>query len=58
MQDIIKNNAKMSEAISALQVLGYNKKVIEKAFEKLEKSEKIQLSTEELIKKGLMILGM
>lgn len=58
MQEITKNNAKMSEAISALQVLGYNKKVIEKAFEKLEKSEKIQSSTEELIKKGLMILGM
>lgn len=45
----------MSEAIAALQVLGYNKKEIEKALEKLEKE---QLSTEELIKKGLTILGM
>ena len=54
MQDLIKNNEKVSEAISALQVLGYNKKEIEKAFEKLDKKE---LSTEELIKKGLTILG-
>lgn len=54
MQDMIKNNEKVSEAITALQVLGYNKKEIEKAFEKLNKNE---LSVEELIKKGLAILG-
>ena len=54
MQDILKNNAKVSEAIAALQVLGYNKKEIEKAFEKLDKNE---LSTEELIRKGLNLLG-
>lgn len=54
MQDLIKNNAKVSEAIAALQVLGYNKKEIEKAFEKLDKNE---LSTEELIRKGLNLLG-
>ena len=35
-------------------MLGYNKKEIEKAFEKLEKE---QLTTEELIRKGLMFLG-
>ncbi len=54
MQDILKNNAKVSEAIAALQVLGYNKKEIEKEFEKLDKNE---LSTEELIRKGLNLLG-
>lgn len=55
LQKAIENNAKVSEAVAALQVLGYNKKEIEKALEKLEKE---QLSTEELIKKGLTILGM
>lgn len=49
------DNNKVEEAISALQVLGYNKKEIEKAFMKLNKKD---LSTEELIKKGLSILGM
>ena len=34
IQEAIENNAKISEAIAALQVLGYNKKEIEKAFEK------------------------
>ena len=55
LQQAIENNAKISEAIAALQVLGYNKKEIEKAFEKLEKE---QLSTEELIRKGLSVLSM
>lgn len=50
----IENNNKVSEAIAALQVLGYNKKEIEKVFSKLDKNE---LSTEELIKKGLNLLG-
>ena len=54
MQDIIKNNAKMSEAISALQVLGYNKKEIEKVFDKIDAKE---MSIEELIKRGLSILS-
>ena len=45
---------KVNEAIAALQVLGYNKKEIEKAFEKLDYKE---LSTEEIIKKGLNLLG-
>lgn len=49
------DNNKVEEAISALQVLGYNKKEIEKAFMKIDKKD---LSTEELIKKGLSILGM
>ena len=55
LQEAIKNDNKISEAIQALQVLGYNKKEIEKAFDKLDKAE---LTTEELIKKGLSILGM
>lgn len=50
----VMDNTKVEEAISALQVLGYNKKEIEKAFVKIDKKD---LSTEELIKKGLSILG-
>lgn len=51
---VIENNQKIDEAIAALQVLGYNKKEIEKAFDKLDKKE---ISTEDLIRKGLAILG-
>lgn len=54
LQIAIENNNKVAEAIAALQVLGYNKKEIEKAFSKLDKNES---STEELIKKGLNLLG-
>lgn len=54
LQVAIENNAKVAEAMAALQVLGYNKKEIEKVFTKLDKQE---LSTEELIKKGLSMLG-
>ena len=50
----IENSQKVEEAIAALQVLGYNKKEIEKTFEKIEKEE---LSTENLIRKGLSVLG-
>lgn len=42
------------EAISALQILGYGKKEIEKAFEKIANKN---VSVEELIKKGLTILS-
>ena len=55
IQKALKDNSKIEEAMAALQVLGYNKKEIEKAFVKLEKSD---LTTEELIRKGLSILGM
>ena len=48
------NSAAAEEAMSALQVLGYNKKEIEKAFEKLDKTNE---EVEELIKKGLAILS-
>lgn len=44
------NIEKVSEAISALQVLGYSKKEIEKALENVDKEE---LTIEEIIKKGL-----
>lgn len=54
LQAVIETNAKVAEAMAALQVLGYNKKEIEKVFTKLDKNE---LSTEELIKKGLNLLG-
>lgn len=43
-------NNNVEEAISALQVLGYNKKVIEKTFEGISTES---LSTEELIRAGL-----
>ena len=49
-----KNNEAEEEAIAALQILGYGKKEIEKAFEKLANKE---VSVEELIKKGLTILS-
>lgn len=52
--DIAEVKEKVDEAIQALQVLGYNKKEIEKAFEKLDVKE---LTTEELIKKGLNLLN-
>ena len=55
IKTIVENDDKVQEAISALQVLGYNKKEIEKAFMKLDKKN---LTVEELIKKGLSILGM
>ena len=52
--EAIETKGKVSEAMAALQVLGYNKKEIEKVFEKLDAKE---LSTEELIKKGLSLLS-
>lgn len=55
IKEAIKEDDKVSEAISALQVLGYNRKEIEKAFEKLDKDA---LSVEDLIRKGLTILSM
>ena len=54
VKQMIEEDNKISEAIAALQVLGYNKKEIDKAFMKLDKTD---LSTEDLIKKGLTILS-
>ena len=45
---------KDSEAITALQVLGYTRREIEKALEKIETHN---LTIEEIIKKALIILG-
>lgn len=50
----IEKDEKIEDGISALQVLGYSRKEIEKVFEKIEISE---LSIEDLIKKGLQLLG-
>ena len=55
VKQAIQDDNKIQEAIAALQVLGYNRKSIEKAFEKIE--NKKELSTEDLIKKGLLVLG-
>ena len=55
IKEAIKEDNKVTEAISALQVLGYNRKEIEKAFEKINIDT---LSLEEIIRKGLSILGM
>lgn len=54
IEKAIQQNNNIEEAISALLVLGYNKKEIEKAFEKIEKEN---ATTEDLIRKGLSILG-
>lgn len=54
IEKAIEQNNNIQEAISALQVLGYNKKEIEKAFEKIEKEN---ITTEDLIRKGLLLLG-
>lgn len=45
---------RVSEALAALQVLGYSRKEIEKAFEGFDKSG---LSVEDIIKKGLLYLS-
>ena len=54
IDEVIEENENISEAISALLVLGYNRKEVEKAFEK-ENLE--NLSIEEIIRKGLSILS-
>jgi len=50
----IVNEEQLDEAVSALQVLGYNRKDIEKVFEKLDISG---LKLEEIIKLGLKYLS-
>ena len=51
---VVNNSENVEEAMQALQILGYNKKEIEKAFEKIANTD---VSVEELIKKGLSILA-
>ena len=55
IQKAVINDNKVSEAIAALQVLGYTKKDIEKALSSLDKKD---MSVEDIIKKGLAILSM
>ena len=50
----IQKSENVSEAIEALQILGYNRKEIEKVFEKIANTD---VSVEELIKKGLSLLA-
>ena len=54
LSEAIEIKGKVDEAMAALQVLGYNKKEIEKVVEKLDAKE---MSTEDLIKKGLSLLS-
>lgn len=54
IQKAIEIDENLQEAIAALQVLGYNKKEIEKVFDKLETKD---MAIEELIKNGLNMLG-
>lgn len=46
---------KVEEAVSALQVLGYNKREIDEVMNKIDKAD---LTVEEIIKKGLSMLSM
>lgn len=55
IKEAIQEENKQSEAVAALQVLGYNKKEIERVLEKIEEIEK--LSVENIIKKALFMLG-
>ena len=54
IKKVIEKDSKIEEATSALQVLGYNTKEIEKVMEKIDKEA---LSLEELIKTGLRELS-
>lgn len=54
IKDVVIEDEKIKEAISALQVLGYNKKEIEKVLEKIDIQN---LGLEELIKCALKYLG-
>lgn len=54
IEQVIKEDEKVSEAISALQVLGYSKREIVEA---LQTIEVVSLSVEDIIKKGLANLA-
>ncbi len=53
IKSAIIDDDKVSEAISALQVLGYNRREIEKVLKNIN----MELSLEDIIRKGLAILG-
>ena len=48
------DNGKQTEATAALQVLGYNRKEVEKALESINTND---LTVEDIIKKGLLLLS-
>ncbi len=54
IQETLLDNHKSTEAIAALQVLGYSRKEIEKALEKVDKEN---LTVEDIIRKGLYNLA-
>ncbi len=54
LQKAINNNENLNEAVSALQVLGYNRREIEKA---LNNAELDGLTVEEIIRQGLKLLS-
>lgn len=54
IKEVVKNDNNIQDAINALQVLGYNRKEIEKVIERLDIQN---MSVEEVIKKGLSILS-
>lgn len=54
IQKVEENNEKIQEAISALQVLGYSRKEIEKALENVDKEK---LNVEDIIRRGLSNLA-
>ena len=54
LKEVINYNENVEEAISALQVLGYNKREIEKAFAKTSLEG---MSVEDMIRVGLSLLG-
>lgn len=54
VEENIGEDENVSEALSALQVLGYNRKEIEKVFNKLDLKN---MSVEDMIRKGLALLS-
>ena len=54
VEENIGKDENVSEAVSALQVLGYNRKEIEKVFKKLDLKN---MSVEDMIRKGLALLA-
>ena len=54
MKQKVQEDDRVSEAISALQVLGYSRKEIETAMEKIDVTS---LTVEDIIRKGLVLLS-
>lgn len=54
LSKVITYNENVDEAISALQVLGYSKREVERVFDKIDLEN---MSVEDMIRKGLSLLG-